>query len=39
MSSENPRNDGYLEEDNEEEDLLVSQLNMDVTNQYVVFSI
>lgn len=39
MSSENPRSGGYTEEENEEEDLLVSQLNMDVTNQYVVFSI
>jgi purine-binding chemotaxis protein CheW len=26
-------------QDNEEEDLLVSQLNMDITNQYVVFSV
>ncbi|MBN2618825.1 MAG: purine-binding chemotaxis protein CheW [Spirochaetales bacterium] len=28
-----------IDEDSEEEDLLVSQLNMDITNQYVVFSL
>ncbi len=32
--------EGYRNiEDDEEEDLLVSQLNMDITNQYVVFSV
>ena len=29
----------YLSDENEEEDMLVSQLNMDVSNQYVVFSV
>ncbi len=29
----------YLLDENEEEDMLVSQLNMDVSNQYVVFSV
>ncbi|MBI9109478.1 MAG: chemotaxis protein CheW [Spirochaetales bacterium] len=31
--------DDYDLDDKEEEDMLVSQLNMDVTNQYVVFSV
>ncbi len=32
--------DGYNRiEDDEEEDMLVSQLNMDISNQYVVFSV
>lgn len=31
--------DLFDDTDNEEEDMLVSQLNMDVTNQYVVFSV
>jgi len=32
--------DGYKRiEDDEEEDMLVSQLNMDISNQYVVFSV
>ncbi len=32
--------DGYKKfEDDEEEDMLVSQLNMDISNQYVVFSV
>ncbi len=31
--------DSIRREDNEEEDMLVSQLNMDVSNQYVVFSV
>jgi len=29
----------YFADDNEEEDMLVTQLNMDVSNQYVVFSV
>lgn len=32
-------NENNRAEDNEEEDMLVSQLNMDVSNQYVVFSV
>lgn len=31
--------DSYLKWDDEEEDMLVSQLNMDISNQYVVFSV
>jgi len=31
--------DSYLKADDEEEDLLVSQLNMDISNQFVVFSV
>lgn len=39
-AGKNPRgNENYRTEENEEEDMLVSQLNMDVSNQYVVFSV
>ena len=32
--------EGYVQfDDNEEEDMLVSQLNMDISNQFVVFSV
>ncbi|MBI9102435.1 MAG: chemotaxis protein CheW [Spirochaetales bacterium] len=34
-----PSGENYFVDDNEEEDMLVSQLNMDVSNQYVVFSV
>ena len=30
---------GFIDDDSEEEDMLVSQLNMNVSNQYVVFSV
>ncbi len=39
MTAEQKFSEIYQDMDNEDEDMLVSQLNMDVTNQYVVFSV
>ncbi len=39
MTADQKFSEIYQDMDNEDEDMLVSQLNMDVTNQYVVFSV